>query len=144
MSWVQLLAGTWFPILDDIQTPSPHLYPMKWIPGIQKYMSSNNSHITLENTFITPLEHECDIHIMDLALQHTDHLTTLKNSMPVGCTFKSSYSAISLQLTDAMFSLEMHKVKHLPPPNPLPYFHINLIQMWHHGKCGGSSFSRFL
>ena len=41
-----------------------------------------------------------------------------------------------------MFSLELHKVKHLPPPNPLAYFHINLTQMWHHGECGGSSFSR--
>ena len=105
-------------------------------------MSSNNSHITLEQTFVTPLQCEHDIHIIDLALQRTDHSTTLKNSIPVVCTFKSSYSAISLQLMDAMFSLELHKVKHLPPPNPLPYFHINLTQMWHHGECGGSSSSR--
>ena len=27
--WAQLLAGMGFPILNDIQTPIPHLYPMK-------------------------------------------------------------------------------------------------------------------
>ena len=116
---------------------------MKWIPScILQYMSRNNSHITLEQTFITPLQHERHIHIMVLALQHTNHPTTLRNSIPVGCTFKSSYSAISLQPMDAIFSMGLHKVKHLPPPNPLPYYHINLTQMWHHGECGGSSFSR--
>ena len=29
ISWAQLLAGMGFPILDDVQTPIPHLYPMK-------------------------------------------------------------------------------------------------------------------
>ena len=48
ISWAQLLAGMGFPILDDIQTPIPHLYPKKWIPSIQQYMLCNNSQITLE------------------------------------------------------------------------------------------------
>ena len=51
---------------------------MKWIPSIRQYMSHNNSHITLERMFVTPLQCKHDIHIIDLALQYTDHPTTLK------------------------------------------------------------------
>ena len=78
ISWAQLLASMGFPILNDVQTLIPHLYPMKWMPSIRQYMPCNNSHVTLEQTFVTPLQCECDIHIMDLVLQHTDHPTTLK------------------------------------------------------------------
>ena len=94
ISWAQLLAGTGFPILNDVQTPIPHLYPMKWVPSIRQYMASNNSHITLEQTFVTPLQQEGDIHIMNLALQYTNHPITCKYSTHVGSTFKSSYSVI--------------------------------------------------
>ena len=55
ISWAQLLAGTRFPILEDVTTPIPHLYLMKWLPIICQYMVSTASYITMERTFVTPL-----------------------------------------------------------------------------------------
>ena len=81
--WVQLLARTGFPVLDNVETPIPHLYVMKWIPSIRQYMTCNNLHITLEQAIF---------------ISWTSHFTTQiipphsKSTTHVRSTFKSSYS----------------------------------------------------
>ena len=78
ISWAQLPVGTGAPILEDITTPLPHIYPMKWIPSIHQFFTHIQGKLMLEHNFVMPLQCEHDIHIMNLTLHYTRKSTILK------------------------------------------------------------------
>lgn len=68
ISWMQLLAGTSFPVFQEVQTNLPHLSPMKWLPAIRKFLLSQDMWLELEETFFPELQRVNDAFIMDIAL----------------------------------------------------------------------------
>ena len=142
ISWAQLLASMGFPILDNAQTCIPHLYLMKWITCIRQYMPCNNCHITLEWTFITPLQCEHNIHSMDLALQHTDHTTTLKilNACWMYLQVILLRNIVSTHGCNILPGIVQGQAPATSKPTTLYPYQPNQMQC--HGKCGGSSSSR--
>jgi hypothetical protein len=67
LSWNQLMAGVSWPILQNVTAPLPHL-ETKWMPSLQDFLSSIDSEIELDNSFLYPIQREHDFRIMDRVL----------------------------------------------------------------------------
>jgi hypothetical protein len=67
LSWNQLMAGVSWPILQNVTAPLPHL-GTKWMPSLRDFLSSIDSEIELDNSFLYPIQREHDFHIMDRVL----------------------------------------------------------------------------
>ena len=68
LAWAQLLGGTQQPVLSNVTNALPHIAPMKLIPSICKFLLSISGRMEVENLPVTPLQHEHDQFLMDIAL----------------------------------------------------------------------------
>lgn len=78
LSWAQLLTGTSRPILRDINTPLPHMYPMSWILSIRHFLKTINATLEVETVYTILIQRKNDIFLMDHFLSYTTSPTILK------------------------------------------------------------------
>ena len=64
VSWFQQQIGTSFSFLRDVTTPLPHLESV-WLKSLREFLASIESHLSLEEEYVTPLQRVHDAHIMD-------------------------------------------------------------------------------
>ena len=89
LTWAQLLAGTQQPVLSNVTTTLPHLASMKWIPSICKFLHCVGGSMEVKNLPTTPLQHEHDRFLMDIALDlyskpsNLQHLNTCRLHLQV-------------------------------------------------------------
>jgi hypothetical protein len=63
LNWLQIIAGTSIPILDDARQ-LPHITD-RWIKTVQDFLNKTNSSILIQDLVILQPRREQDIHIMD-------------------------------------------------------------------------------
>ena len=79
LAWAQLLAGTQQPVLSNVMKALPHLTPMKWLPSICDFLHTIGGWIEVEHLPATPLQHEHDWFLMDIALDLYSKPTNLQH-----------------------------------------------------------------
>ena len=65
ISWMQLLAGTSFPVFHDVSIQLPHLFPMKWLPFIRNFLNKNDLKLEVSLDCIPCLQRLHDAFLMD-------------------------------------------------------------------------------
>ena len=55
VAWVQYQSGMDVSILSDVTTPLPYL-EARWIPSLRRFLAQINAHITLDRSYIAPLQ----------------------------------------------------------------------------------------
>jgi hypothetical protein len=68
MGTAQLIAGISSPILQDVNTPLPHLDFLKWIPSLRQFLSTISGSIGVDETTIPLLQRNHDCFLMDYFL----------------------------------------------------------------------------
>ena len=66
LAWAQQIAGTSIPILEE-ERDLVH-FEEKWLTALQTFLRDNNSEITVQKNFVSPLRRKHDDHLMDMAL----------------------------------------------------------------------------
>ena len=68
VSWTNYSAGISVSVLEDVNTPLPHMEAL-WLGSLRHYLQPTKAWITVDEDGIAPLERENDDYIMDLILQ---------------------------------------------------------------------------
>jgi hypothetical protein len=77
LGWVQTVAGTGLPILEDTR-PIPHLEG-RWIKALRDYLRTVKAHITIQDLWMPKLLRENDSYIMNTAMKYTMICRELKD-----------------------------------------------------------------
>ena len=73
VSWFQQQIGTSFSFLRNVTTPLPHLESV-WLKSLREFLASIDSHLSLEETYVAPLQRVHDAHIMDCIIESKSFL----------------------------------------------------------------------
>ena len=70
LAWIQWSVGVSFPILNQVDTPLPHI-ESKWVASIRSFLSVTKLTIQVDTDYVPPLQREEDSYIMDSVIQST-------------------------------------------------------------------------
>jgi hypothetical protein len=73
ISWTNYSVGILVSVLEDVNTPLPHMEAM-WLGSLRNYLQHTKAWITVDEDGIAPLERENDDCIMDMIIQSNQFL----------------------------------------------------------------------
>ena len=132
VSWMQLLAGNSFSVFSNVDTPLPHLYPMKWLPSIREFLRKNGLSLELSINCIPELQRVHDEFIMDHVV--TGIFKRNEIQMINACRIYKGVTLLSDMVTMDGKSIAADMLTNLRPNNTnkglLPYQNIPNAKAW--------------
>ena len=118
IAWWQHYLGIGFSFLEDVSTRIPH-FPDRYFQVVRQYLQDSNCYLTLENTFVPPLQRQKDQYIMDYALNRWKKGLLSLTDLNIINTWRMHLQLVSVSdVTDASGAyLDTHLFKGQQTPN---------------------------
>ena len=68
VAWLQLHTGVSFSLLANVTTVIPHMVT-RWLPSLRTFLATIHGTISLDKTYVPPIQRTHDEYIMDTILQ---------------------------------------------------------------------------